>query len=161
MTRYDGSDAHDALVLGWWHTLVTTGDLARTFMASLHPVGAFLAFWRSPDRPLLFRADARGLWFAGWFEPMMAGASAGLWARADYRLTRVGLSAVETFLATGLARWPVLIGVTKQEKLLRAHTRLGYTVLGEVPHLWDGERAWVVVLTSAGFDKRPARHGGT
>jgi len=155
MIAYTGSDEHDAWLLWWWHHLVMTDEMQTTFTADLRPLGAFFAYWRT--HPLFFRVGARYLWFVGWFEPVMDGAFAGLWVRADRRRTHAALEAVEAFLATGLARWPVLIGVTKQEKLLPAHVRLGYTVLGAVPGLWGGEPAWVVTLTQEGFDKRPAR----
>jgi hypothetical protein len=50
-----------------------------------------------------------------------------------------------------LVSFPVLIGVTKQANLLPIHRKVGYTVLGPVPHLFDGQEATIMYLTRRAF----------
>lgn len=160
MIAYHADPAEDLLLSQWWTTLLDANEFLGTFTATLVPLSAFLAHFQPPTS-LLYEADARGLWAAAWFEPVMSGAFLGFWARRDRRRTRGALEALETALTSGLARWPVLLGVTRSN-LLRAHRRLGYTVLGDIPHLWDGRAVSVVMLTQEGFAnerqrRRPAR----
>ena len=58
--------------------------------------------------------------------------------------------------------YPVILGVTKQEKLLPIHERWGYTVVGKLPAIFDGEAGWLVVLTKEQYDvakqQRHAKH---
>ena len=151
MILYDYEYSHDLLLAQWWARMREAGEFGRIFTKDLRPLGSFLAYFR-PPRSLVFLTDAQGMWFAAWFEPVMSGAFAGLWLRPDYRRKKAGLEAVKSALELGLKRWPVLIGVTRKQELLRAHERLGYTVLGEIPGLAEGEPTWIVVLTQEGFN---------
>ena len=152
MTIYEPSPAADALVAAWWAAVHRAGEFPQTVGPSLAPLSAFLAHFQPPT-VLLYEADADGLWFAAWLEPAMSGAFLGLWVAPHRRRSRAALTAFESVLTMALGRCPVVFGITRQAKLLDAHTRLGYTILGEFPGLFFGETAWLLSLTRADFER--------
>jgi hypothetical protein len=46
----------------------------------------------------------------------------------------------------------VLCGITKQERLLKTHVKLGYQIISKIPLLWGGvEDGWLMLLTKENF----------
>jgi len=156
LSIYKRDAASDLLLTQWWARLICDETecrrvFSRETTASLH---SFLSTFQPPNQ-LVFKSDLKlGLWFAVWLEPALSGAFVGLWCRDKMRHTKAALEAGEEALDYGLYRYPVLIGVTKQEKLLDAHRRLGYNVLGKIPRIFDGEDAWIVHITRESFEAR-------
>ena len=148
----------DALVAIWWETMAQDGDLDDLFFGASRTLSGLFRLIQPPGA-MLYEIDAKGIWFAMWFEGMLSGAAAGAWVRTERRRTKACLDAFLAAWEQALIAFPVILGVTRQEKLLREHTRLGYTVLGEVPELWEGRSAWVVVLTRPAFVRTLARFG--
>lgn len=153
MIVYNRSTEHDLLLARWWAILCETGELRTTFAKSIESLSSFYALFHPPS-VLLFFTDANGIWLAAWFESVLSGAFMGLWSRQDKRKSRSAFRAVLSIYRQALVTWPVLIGVTKQEKLIDQHQRLGYTLLGKIPCLFDGEDAFVLVLTKQTFRDR-------
>lgn len=156
MERYERDDRGAYLLAQWWAEITVDGSRDHLFVppASL---GKALAYFESSDVNLIFELDKRGIWFAMWFTPLFSGLSATLWVRKDYRGSHAMLRAVERGYDIGLAAVPVLVGVTRQE-LLRVHRRLGYNIVGSVPHLIGDKAMWIVALTREGWQARKARH---
>ena len=156
MITYDRSAPHDVALAAWWARLQATGDLDRTFLPTMRPLGAFLAYWRG-NVVLFFDIDDAGLTAAAWLEPVMSGAFYSLWLRPDRRKSKASLAFVRATLERGLATWPVLLGLTRQPALLAGHRKLGYRVCADIPHLWDGDTVHLVALTPASYTE--AQHG--
>ena len=45
----------------------------------------------------------------------------------------------------------VLVGITKQEKLLEIHRKIGYVYGCAVPYFFDSDPAYIVYLTKSGY----------
>jgi hypothetical protein len=150
--RYEPSPAADLHLATWWAKLHTSGDLFQTFSSSLDNLSSFLAWFRPPHR-LLYATDAEGIWLAAWFEPLLSGALMGLWADPRYRGSRQAVQVAGQVFEEAFATYPVLLGLIKQRRHLRAATKVGYEVLGAIPHLCNGDDAWLVVLTRAAFER--------
>ena len=149
MIYYERTFEHDALMLGWYHELIQSGDMDLTFMPSTRPLSRWFALFR--DCHLYFQVDEKGIWWACWYEPAYGGAMYAMWCRTDRRKSRQHVANTMQALEAGVQRWGTLFGLTKQDDLLELHRRLGYTIVGDVPGLWEGGSAWLVVLTPATF----------
>ncbi len=164
--HYTPSIGADMRILGWWYELVQNGE--RHLVAEPQQTDTpsdFLQFWR-PPRALAFCPKSErledGIWFAGWLEPILSGAFVGLWISPKYRTTKAAARVTHDFFDRATQAFPVLIGLTKQARLLPIHRTIGFTHLGTVPRLFDGDDAHVVVLTREGFEhgwKGRARRG--
>jgi len=159
LVQYDASAEHDALLARWWVKLTTDGDLERLFCPSHHTLAPIMRMMQRPNA-MLFAADSGGIWWAMWFEPLMGSVCAGVWVARERRgcrqAVRLALDAHERVLQKS----PTVMGVTCQERLLRLYERMGYTVLGRVPGLWDGAEmdAWLVMLTRPAFVRVLRKH---
>jgi len=147
---------NDAILASWWLALRASGDLDRAWLPQAHTLSGFLGMMQPPN-VLLADVDARGIVFAAWFEPTMDGVAMGAWLRPEVRPTRRGLAYFLEAWDWALARWPVVLGFTKQESLIAEHQRLGYAVCGCVPALWGGANVWVLALTREAFARTKAR----
>ena len=144
----------DLLMARWWLRMRDDGDLEKTFLASAHTLGGFMALWA--DVKLMLELDDEGITVAMWVQHFMHAGHLGLWVRSDKRhhlgTVRAVMRMYRYVFSTGLS---AIIGVTKQEHLLEEHERLGYKVLGRIPKLWDTENdGWVVVLAASDFYAR-------
>ena len=157
MNLYTKGDAQDYLLAQWWAEITADGSRNDLFVEPTS-LGQTLAFFQSPDVKLVYEVDGRGIWFAMWFQPIFTGLAASMWCRRDRRGRREHLAAAEWAYDVALRAVPVLLGITTQERLLRAHQRLGYTIVGEIPWLIKGKRTWLAALTREGWAQRKARH---
>lgn len=154
LAQYKPGIEQDCLLTYWYVTMIATKELQLTFTEL--SLSAFLQSFQPPHH-LIYAQSAGRIWFAAWFDPVFDGALLGVWGDKSKRRTKIGLGAFETAVEYGLARWPVLVGITRQEKLLDEHRRLGYTLMGKLPKLWGGEDTWVLYLTRESFDNRDVR----
>jgi hypothetical protein len=163
MTIYDPNNVqHSLLVAQWWAIAQQDGDLDLMMMRNSHALGQFFKRFEPPNI-LVFDTDDLGIWLAAWFTPMMTAAFYSLWIRPDRRGRETVPYVLQTY-EMGFKVWPVLLGVTKQERLLRNHERLGYRIVGPVSRVFDGEDGWLVELTKESFDghrqgRQPANVG--
>ena len=152
--EYIPSLEHDGLLLQWWMRLVASGDISKCFMEDAKRLSRFYELLARPTR-VTFKVDAGGIWFVGWFCPILAGATFDMWVAPQRRKSKAFVEAMCEALEWGFDRWPVLIGVTAQENLLDDHERMGYTVVGPIPDLWDkGKMAWTMYVTRDSFHAR-------
>jgi len=150
VTVYDQQNPeHGVLVAQWWARAYENGDLALMATKRSQSLSGFFKMIDAPTI-LLFECDEQGIWIAGWFEPTFDAAFFSLWVRPDKR-SKDALPVLFTMYDMGFRVWPMIMGVTKQERLLRSHERLGYTVVGKIPKFFDGEDAWLVTLTKEDF----------
>jgi hypothetical protein len=102
---------------------------------------------------LIYTVDGEGVSVAAWFEPVISGTLMGIWVEPKYRRSREVAQLVGKIYDAALSTYRVILGITKQERLLREHVKVGYEIVGGVPYLYDGETAWMVCLTREGFEK--------
>jgi hypothetical protein len=146
MTVYDGMPESDLLLLDWWTRMAATMELEQAFSVVHASVGSFFHSFR-PPAVLVYELDDEGIWFAAWFDPVMSGAFYGLWIAPQMRLTMCALRAVQKSVAFGLEKFPVLIGATRQTKVARQAARFGARIVGDIPNLFDGEKATICYIT--------------
>ena len=155
---YQPRSEQDVLVAGWWKFLNDTHELHKLFPASQQSLSSFLTSFARPVELVFQLNDGGEICRAAWFSPsMQVGAEGGMWIHPDLRASKDSMAFVLRCLEVALDTWGVVFGITKQPALLDAHIQLGYTVSEELPNAWDGESAWIVMLTKAAFQE--ARHG--
>lgn len=153
LTQYQKTQDEGLKLLVWYEELVSSGDIHNVLFPSSHSLGTFFGLF---DRNILFYGldEKDKIWFAAWFSPFV-GSSAfmSLWVRKDLRHSKIGSAYTYKVYESAFKIVKVLFGITKQERLLKVHERIGYNVLGKFPLLWDGvEDAWMVSLTKEGFE---------
>jgi hypothetical protein len=153
---YKPCEQNDLVLLRWYGYLRTSGDIDTVFGKALQAPSAFLHYFQQPQVLMLDLDDNGDVWFAAWVEPFMTGAFFSLWCRADHRKSRQLLVNTEEALDNALRFFPLLIGVTQHEKLIDEHIRLGYTHLGKIPGLVEGNDASVLYITRESFQMRQA-----
>ena len=146
MVVYKPSPEHDMTLVRWWMDLTNSGEIEVVFSQSVVSFVDFLSLFL-PPKTLVFEYDKLGIWLAAWFDPVMSGAFMGFWIAKRKRRTRDAYRAAVKIYDLALAEWPVLIGVTRQKELLDIHENMGYVSNGVIPHLWDGQEAYVLHLT--------------
>lgn len=151
MIVYDaGNVEHGALLARWWAELHASGDINVLFPVRAQTLQSVFKLFE-PPLIAMFDYDELGIWFMAWLSPTLDGAFFSLWVRKDRRHTPETYRNMRTAYDAALARFPVLLGVTIQERLLPHHELLGYTVCGPIPYIFDGKPAWIVVLTKDSF----------
>lgn len=105
--------------------------------------------WAKNSVNVMIDVDAEGIRFAAWVAPYLSIAEFGSWARKDSRGTKAHLKFMDEAYDKSLAQYPVLIGLTKQEKLHNLHLSMGYEFKTEIEQAFDGTPARVYVLTRA------------
>lgn len=137
----------DVILANWWVRLRADGDLARMFIKRSQSLSAFYNMMGAPTVLCYKLNDAIGVWAAAWFTPCLSGSFLGMYLAPGYRASLEGFKAVLEAHHFGFQHNDSLLAVTKQPKILDESRKIGYDVLGQVPHLWDGEDAWLLMLT--------------
>jgi hypothetical protein len=148
MYYYNGGIDEDMLIGAWWAEMAKSGDLALCVNEHAQSLSEFYRLFKSPNWLLVDLNDYHtAVHFAAWFEPTFDGAFFSLWAHPTRKNKRRGLELLHKAYEIGFEHYPVLIGITKQKRLLDGHKRLGYTLLGAIPFLFSGEDTYVLYLT--------------
>ena len=160
MRQYGGAAWEDSLLATWWLELIKSGELQATLGTRFEALSEFYAAWRPPAR-LLYEFEDGQVKVACWYDPSpLAGAYFSMWVAPTWRRTKRAFRAILEALAVGYNEYanPVLLFVTASPAVARLHHHFGATVLGCVPHLYDGERdAYVAYLTREQFQAISAR----
>lgn len=161
MRQYNGAAWEDHLLMTWWIQMLQSGELGATLGARFEAAGEFFAAFRPPSR-LLYEFEDGTVKVACWFDPSpLAGSFFSLWLHPSWRRTKRGFRAILEAMGVGFGEYqnPVLLFVTAQPEIARLHAHFGATVLGAIPHLYDGERdAFVSYLTREQFAAITAKH---
>lgn len=146
--RYLNTPHDDVLLAEWFRTLHSTGDWDKLFRTPQGGIGWFYTYFQRDVQLWLVENDAQNaLIAAGWFEPLKnGGAFFSLWIHPTHRPSRTTFVAYGELLDYGIERTGFILGMTKQEKLLDAHRKMGYTIHGPIEGLWPGERVWLMTL---------------
>src|SRR5260221_9952572 len=98
-----------------------------------------------PPTAVFIELDLKiGAWFLAWLTPSFDGAFCSIWCHPTMRGSRQLVASSLKVWEMGLEEYPVLVGITKQPKLLDEHYRLGYTEVGVLPAFWGGEDATII-----------------
>lgn len=159
MDVYQKTEEQDLRLLQWWQHLIETKELESTYTAEARCLSKFYKLFDSP-RVCAFGADAHGIYMAFTLEPLLNVAYCSLWVKENYRTHKAVYKEVKLCYEKALENYPVLVGITRHEHLLAEHVKWGYTVVGQIPHMIDGQTAWIVTLTRDGFDAAMATRKG-
>lgn len=148
--HYDGSAVHDLLLARWYDDLLRLGDWDKCFLVSRQSPSWFYQYFSREVR-LNFVEDQGRIMVAGWFEPCLArGTFFSLWVAPEWRPVPKGLEAVGAILTYAFQSVDVVLSITTQAETLEVYQRMGYTLLGEIPHLGgEGRPVWLLTLTAA------------
>lgn len=150
---YQPSPEADMALCAWWSRLVEIGELEQTFGRGAACLSAFLAHFQPPST-LLYACDEAGEIALGFrLSPMLDARAVTVWLSPAWRHLPIGVAVLESAYELALEQHPVLLGITRQPRLLAIHRRWGYGVLGRLPAVFDGHDGWVVMLTSEAYER--------
>jgi hypothetical protein len=141
---------HGVLLMQWWTELVKCGDIQLLFPKSGQALPQVCKLMEQPTT-LLLDVDALGVTMAVWLAPSLDGSFYKLWVRKDKRRDLTIIRQVRQTYELALERYPWVMGITIQPRLLQRHYDLGYTLLGEIPNSFDGKTSYMVLLTRENF----------
>ena len=149
--HYTRTAPEDLILLKWWMEMVESGDLQLAFPLTTQPLGAFLSMFQSK---CILITSGSPIWYAFWFEPAFNSRAAwvGNWCSPSKRGTRTQFDATWAMFSYVLAAFPNILAMTKQESLIDEMTKIGYSVLGKFPKMFDNiNDAWVLAMTAESF----------
>lgn len=145
---YDRSAVHDLLLGRWCEELLVSGDWDKCFLVSQKTPSWFYGYF-ARDVQLRFVEDKGRIVIAGWFEPCLArGAFFSLWVAPEWRGTPKNVTAVGELLAWAFSHVKTVLSITTQEETLEVYQAMGYTLLGQIPHLGHDGPVWLLTLTA-------------
>lgn len=150
MVGLHSGDEADILIAQVWRNLMETGEIENLVYGRAKTLAGFLEIFRVPGRAVAECDEELGIWFVGWVEPAFEGAFYCQWIHPNRRHGVAALTATLESMGHFLEKYPVLLGVTKQHRLVKEHVRLGYRKVGEIPLLW-GPLTQLLCLTVDGF----------
>jgi hypothetical protein len=159
---YIPSFINDAILANWYKHLIDTDEFYTLFTDCHKPLSKFYEIFKPPTI-LAFTVDEAGeLWAAMWFAPYDGyggkSATVSAWTREDYRGTPKARETGGFCYAMSFRVWDVLVSITKHEGLLGNLRKVGYNIVGSIPHLVNGEDAWILYMTKEDFENSP-RYG--
>jgi hypothetical protein len=143
---------HEIILTDWYlrQLLSEPEEFQQLFAKPLRSLTEILN-WAKNTVKVIFELDALGVTRAAWYAPDLSGAWFGCWMRKDKRGEVGAVVFIRNAYRYGLEFFPVLISLTKQERLDPVLRRLGNEYVGKVPYLFDGEAAFVYVQTKESF----------
>jgi hypothetical protein len=151
-TRYSGTVHEDALIAGWWSALVTSGDWDKCFLIPQRGLGYLYAYLQR-EVTFYYVEQDNVLVLAAWAEPcLLKGAFFSLWIHPRWRGQGRALDAVGSLMTLLFTQVDTLLSVTDQAPLLDGYQKMGYTLVGPLPHLGHaGRPLWLLALTREGL----------
>ena len=149
--RYEAGPDMDLAVAGMWSRIKAEGDLETIFPRDGQGLSDMYRLLTGPNKGMFFEADSvLGIWVAIWYEQVMGVLYIGVWVARDRRHRRA-LKTILHIFEIALKSFPAMLAVTKQRSIVHLFGRLGGEMLGEVPGMWDGEPAYLLMVTRQGF----------
>lgn len=153
---YSAQSHEDLLLLHWWIALNQSGDMLRLIVPDSRRLPDFYRVFAAPAI-LIYSLDTNGeIDNAIWFTPVdncsnYRSAYCGVYCAPHVRgkvkqllFTHLCYSLAFEFLAA-------LMGMTWQADLLDIHTKLGYTICGAIPRIFDTDTCYIVHLTKENY----------
>jgi len=150
---YRGTVDEDILIAEWWDSL---GDeLPKLVTESAYSLSSFYSLFKSPNM-MSYTVRDRKMESVHWAEPVSTSPHAiffSSWSSKALRGTKRHAILMATIYEILFSMdQKTILGITKQQELLELHSKLGYEIMGPVPHLFDGDEAWVMYLTKESFE---------
>lgn len=142
----------------WWMALQTLGDDSFLMNSAMYSLANFLDAHRPPSE-LFYEEDDAGWWAVATVAPFMAGGTWGLWLRPDKRRAgrKSNLRFVRDVLTRCLEQYPILVSLCRTPELAAKTVKLGFTNLGVIPVLFEGDPCSVLYLTREQFIRYASR----
>lgn len=154
LIEYAPCSLHDALMANWFGKLCVSDDLYKVFH-SAHTLSTFFEAIGWPSRTVFAVEEPCNVWFVAIFTPHLSGALTDFWVAPDHRKGKAWVEAACAAIEYGLARWPVLVSLTAQQKIVDEYIRLGYVQAGQIPSMWhDDLPVTIGHVTRESFSKR-------
>lgn len=150
---YTPKENHDLPLLSWWNELVGSGDLQRVFGASMQSLTSFMRLFSEPSTTLVYGADDRTWTRAAWTVPIASAGAWSCWLRDDQRHKPSSLVFLLRSLRVGFTLYPTLLTLTRDYAVINEAQRVGFSLLGTIPGIFDGETAYVAYLSREDFDR--------
>ena len=151
---YEGNHEDSILLFQWWMELVESGDMDLILFPATQPLGPFMSYFQTGKVRLVYSTDpSNRIQAAFWGEPIAPGIIfLSVWGRKSLRFTKQGVQILLDVYKQVFSLFHIIFGITKQERLLKVHKKLGYKIIGKLPQLWGGvEEGWLVMLTREDF----------
>ena len=149
---YHPTSFHDWLLVDLWGKMQRSGDLEKTMLRGSQALFEFMKVLARPDT--YFAYDDSGPYFVAWCEPVMCGVALGFWVREDKRASRACLQLAHMLLNKLFQKYPTIVVITKDPAIQHFHQHFGFQFVGEIPHIYDGERAYISALTQEQYFAR-------
>lgn len=153
LRMYTPTPYNDLLLVDWWRRLRDAGELDKVFTSSFETLSFFLRSFHPPTSLFFTVEKDEHISLAVWVRPAMGSAFFNLWINKEHRKSKSSYRALLLAYRIVFQCYDTVLGVTKQEKLLRIHVKAGYTVIGKLAKIWDGEDAWLLQFTKEDFTK--------
>ncbi len=151
MIIYQPSEEGDIMLANAYRNIVQAGDHIRLLGHECHRLGTFMLLLQPPNFALLEVNETIGVWFLAWVCPTFQGAFYSQWCHESMRHSRKMVAASLRAWTLCLEQWPILLGITRQPKLLKEHFKMGYEQLCIIPKFWDDEDTYLLMLTRKNF----------
>lgn len=150
---YEPGILSDGALLRWWATMGAAGDIEPTFGV----VGcALTGFVKAMAGCTIFYTDDGTEWDrVAWHRPFHGQAGMyGLWLRADLRHYASSYHFLRYTLANALTCYPVVVALTREPRVDRQLSKLGFEGGLFIPQLLDGphDGAFISWITPAAFE---------
>ena len=150
---YLPTSAHDWALIDLWGKMQRDGSLEGSILTNSQSLMAFCHLLAEPGETR-FALDQSGPYFCAWNEPVMSGVSLGLWIREDKRKSRQCLIFGHQVLTELFKRYPTVLVITRNEQTRRFHEHFGFQFACEIPHLYDGDIAYISYLTKENYARK-------
>lgn len=156
MKTYTPGTVDDIGLFTWWGEMQRDGSIATAFAPSLYALAPFVRTMTMHAGSVQYEADERGWYAVTWLTPVMGGLSLGLWLREDVRggKSEKHDAAFNLLIETihgALGAFPVVLCFTTQPRVVELVKGLGFSHMGQVPGLWEGEACDTLYITRDAF----------
>lgn len=150
MFVYEPSEEHDRWLRQWFAIMQHDDELERTFGQGVKTVDDLLHVMQEPATVYL-ETDETGPWFVSWIVPAgMDAAYFNLWVAKEHR-HQYAIERIYQVLKCVFIIFRVALVVTRQDQLANNAVRFGFTHLGVIPEIFDGQAAHVLYFSKSAF----------
>lgn len=142
-----GTPVEDLRLLGWYSELAQSGELEAILPARQRSVFNFLQNFRPPNCLLYLTAEDDRIDGAIMLQPIYSTALVGYWMHESRRGAAYPKKAQGVFHDVFFSHFAVGIGITTHADRLDTFEGAGYKIAAHIPHLVDGESAYLLYFT--------------
>src|SRR5713226_4540589 len=133
--HYSPCYEHDFAVAQWYMRMLVDGDLESGLFYEKSLSGVF-DWLKRAEAVLIKWEEKEGFWFVAIFEKLMGGVGLSYWLAKSHRQSVSSLKPFEKAIEWGLERWPIILGLVRDPKVLKIDKRMGSIEVGTIPGLW-------------------------